>query len=66
MLNASRVLMYNSALFNFTSTIKYKSNGIPNNAPVNNMVSTQGTFIVSSTTPGQLIYNIHRTALENA
>jgi hypothetical protein len=30
------------------------------------MVSAQGTFVVNSTNPGQLVYNIHRTALENA
>lgn len=58
--------MYNPSLYNFTSPIQYKSNGIPNNAPVSNMVSAQGTFVVSSTNPGQLVYNIHRTALENA
>lgn len=58
--------MYNTSLFNFTSTIHYTSNGIPNNAPVNDIVSAQGTFVVSSTNPGQLVYNIHRTALQNA
>ena len=42
------------------------SNGIPNNAPVTSMIAAKGTFIVNSTAPGQLVYNIHRTALENA
>lgn len=65
LLNASKVFIYNPALFNFTSSIQYKSNGIPNNAPVNNIVAAQGTFVVNSTNPWQLIYNIHRTALEN-
>jgi uncharacterized repeat protein (TIGR01451 family) len=66
LLNASKVYVYNPALFNFSSAIQWKSNGIPNNAPVNSMVSAQGTFVVSSTSPWQLVYNIHRTALENA
>lgn len=66
LLNASKVLIYNSSLFNFSSSIHYTSNGIPNNAVVSNMVSAQGTFVVNSTNPGQLVYNIHRTALENA
>jgi len=41
LLNSSRVLVYNSSLFNFTSPITWRSNGIPNNAPVSSMVSAQ-------------------------
>lgn len=66
LLSSSRVFVYNSALFNFTSPITWKSNGIPNNAPVNAAVTARGTFVVNSTAPAQLVYNIHRTALENA
>lgn len=65
LLSASKVFIYNAALFNFTSPINYKSNGIPSTAPVNAMVVAQGTFVVNSTSPWQLVYNIHRTALEN-
>ena len=65
LLNASKVLLYNSPLFNFTSAIQWKSNGVPNSASVNSIVSAQGTFVVSSTVPWQLVYNIHRAALYN-
>ena len=51
LLNASRVLVYNPTLFNFTQAIKYTSNGIPNSASVSAMVSAQGTFVVNSTSP---------------
>ena len=66
LLQASKVLIYNPSLFNFTTPITYMSNGIPNNAAVSSMIAAKGTFIVNSTTPGQLVYNIYRTALENA
>jgi hypothetical protein len=65
LLNSSRVLVYNPSLFNFTSTIKRASNGIPSNALVSWMVSVQGTFIVNSINPGQLVYNIYRAALSD-
>lgn len=65
-LNTSNVKIYNASLFTFTAPITYKSNGIPNSATVDSMLLAEGTFKVSSTAPGQLIYSITRTALENA
>jgi len=64
-LSSTKVLVYNSSLFNFTTPIKFRSNGVPNSYTGDEVVSSDGTFIVSNTAPAELVYNVHRAALYN-